>query len=867
MACHAAQLNTYLLSSGRQVLSVRANASTGNRLSETSLALSTVQLDFVFFRRTSRQGLGHLELRKDLKMAFTRRGILQGIGASALYQYFGNRTALAELADQSVRRDLSFVPSDDQMAPTLASNFRPYFSIASHTPAAPTWIQIDLKQSRRIDSVKLYPGFRDLATLALPRHLRIEVSEDADFSVAQVLVDYTTDVFKTDPGAIATFQVDGKTGRFVRVTATELIHGISDPGYLLILSKVSVVSDGIDVAEGCVVSVDPIYGNRDAQQITRKMRPMGEGIVTDHPENVTGPDTWHFQSYQVHVPTGGIALKDGLFLDALQRNIRYLLLSSYNELVRQFRQRANKPVPSGLPPLIGFWETDLPGSSTGRFLMGAANTLRWVDHPELRRRMNLVVDEIEACMEPSGNIMAYREDEIFHSERAAYTRAWVTHGLLEASLTGNQRALKLLRAHYDWFNRRPYMSKLLRGATQGVQGTIASTRVYHSPVGKPEDLQVVQRYFQENYWLDGLAKGDEAMVWQYPYDGPHCYRITNYESHLDLFRATGDSRYLSSVLGAWNLIHDKWVHVGGSIAICEIDPFPPESYRLTSHTGEFCGTSFWVFLNQRLHCLYPEEEKYMHEIERSIYNVALASFVGERGFRYHTTLMGKKDTPTHINTCCEGQGTRLIGSLPEHIYSIGAQGIHVNLFESSHIDWVQDGQKIGLTMESKFPFNPAVHLNLYIQHPAKFKIFVRIPRWASKPVAVICNGQHIATGQPGTYLAMERQWQDKDEIAFVLPMELRMTRYEGEEKFRDVDRFAFEYGPILLALTGASPLEVTVNGIRHYDDLLNRIKPDTREPLTFSIDGVPGKRLVPYWLVGEEDFSCFPVCKIGMEAV
>ena len=34
---------------------------------------------------------------------------------------------------------------------------------------------------------------------------------------------------------------------------------------------------------------------------------------------------------------------------------------------------------------------------------------------------------------------------------------------------------------------------------------IANTRMYFTPVGKPEDIQVVQRYFQENYWLDELA--------------------------------------------------------------------------------------------------------------------------------------------------------------------------------------------------------------------------------------------------------------------------------------------------------------------------------------------------------------------------
>ena len=113
--------------------------------------------------------------------------------------------------------------------------------------------------------------------------------------------------------------------------------------------------------------------------------------------------------------------------------------------------------------------------------MGAANTLRWVDHPELRRRMDELVDGIADCRQPNGYIMAYPEGSIFHSERAAYTRSWVTHGLIEAGYTGNPKAFGLLRGYYDWYDSCPYLPKLLRGAAQGVQGMIANTRMSFTP--------------------------------------------------------------------------------------------------------------------------------------------------------------------------------------------------------------------------------------------------------------------------------------------------------------------------------------------------------------------------------------------------
>jgi len=82
---------------------------------------------------------------------------------------------------------------------------------------------------------------------------------------------------------------------------------------------------------------------------------------------------------------------------------------------------------------VQFWEEDLAGSNAGRFLMAAGNTLRWVKHPELRQRLDAVVAGIAECRQANGYVMAYPENTIFYSERGAYTRAWLTHGLIEAA--------------------------------------------------------------------------------------------------------------------------------------------------------------------------------------------------------------------------------------------------------------------------------------------------------------------------------------------------------------------------------------------------------------------------------------------------
>ena len=93
-------------------------------------------------------------------------------------------------------------------------------------------------------------------------------------------------------------------------------------------------------------------------------------------------------------------------------------------------------------------------------------------------------------------------------------------------------------------------------------------------------------------------------------------------------------------------------------------------------------------------------------------------------------LDGKKDAPKRINTCCEGQGTRLIGSFPEHIYSVAADGIYVNLFEPSSIAWKHEGEPVKVRMETKFPFSCDVKMTVSTAQAKAMKLRVRVPRWA-----------------------------------------------------------------------------------------------------------------------------------------
>jgi uncharacterized protein len=772
---------------------------------------------------------------------------------------------------------------EDRMTPYPATWYRPYVSRPAASASSSAWVQIDLGSAVQIDALRLYPNFDDARkSLGFPARLKVEVADTPSFESASLLFDSgSTDL--PEPGdRISYLSVSGaRPARYIRLTGTNLgpirkAEGETAPAYGLSFAKVEVLAAGRDIAEGRPASADPVTANSsDLAQLTRKPRPVGEGIITDNPQNVTDPRSWKQIPYNAEVPLHGVELGDGVLREAVQNNIDYLLTSfSVDEMLRPFRERTGKPVSPNLRPPIPFWDTDLQGSSAGRFLMGAANTLRWQQHDELHRRMNAIVDGIAECRQSDGYIMAYPEDSILHSERAGYTRAWVTHGLLEAGYTGHPKAFELLRGYYDWFDRCQYLPKLLRGTAQGVQGMVANTRMYFSPVGRPEDIQVVQRFFQENYWLDGLARRDQTMVWQYPYDRPHNYLLTDIEAYFDLYRATGSPRYRDAVQGALQLYRDNWEHIGGSIAITEFGEFPPKSYRLKAQfefceTGELCGSSFWAFLNQRFHLLDPDEETYVTEIEKSIYNVGIANQFDGKGLFYHARLVGKKGdrfVGYCTNSCCEGQGTRLLGSIPEHLYSVVPTGSHpglyVNMFAPSTIHWKQHDdlpdQELKLSMKTTFPYDPSVELSFELSAPRRSVIRLRTPSWTTAEMPIHINRKLAATGKPGSYVALDRTWKSGDTVSFTLPAGFRLTRYTGIDQIEGHERYALEYGPILLAIVGTDDAQLRTSG-PSAQSFTSQLKAVSGQPLHFAIDGNPDHLYMPYYAIKEETFTCFPV--------
>eukprot|EP01050_Picozoa_sp_SAG11_P019310 SAG11_NODE_3055_length_2725_cov_1.795126_3_plen_262_part_00 len=193
--------------------------------------------------------------------------------------------------------------------------------------------------------------------------------------------------------------------------------------------------------------------------------------------------------YVAEAPVGGINIStNDLLRSVMEVNADYLLTSfDADHLLQPFRQRAgNASATSGNRPAGHFWDTDLLGSSAGRFLMGAGNTLRWLHNPALRAMVDEVVDGVEACKNESGYILAYEPAGFMHSEQGDYGRSWFTQGLIEVGKAGNAKVRRPGLEHPLSACLRFPLS-MLTGRARERQGLPAPSR----------DVRLVRRPFQE----------------------------------------------------------------------------------------------------------------------------------------------------------------------------------------------------------------------------------------------------------------------------------------------------------------------------------------------------------------------------------
>ena len=187
------------------------------------------------------------ELHQDRRAAANRlKAVEQRIAALA-----SPGLVRLDAALKALRAELTEAPRFKGKTPSPSNG---YHSAIHATPDATAWVQVDLGRSVPIEEVRLVPArpvdFPDTPGFGFPVRFRVEVSDDPAFAQGRtmsVAEDERPDApdIEDEPYVI---HADGRTARFVRVTATRLWKRTND--YVFALSELEVISEGENVARG-----------------------------------------------------------------------------------------------------------------------------------------------------------------------------------------------------------------------------------------------------------------------------------------------------------------------------------------------------------------------------------------------------------------------------------------------------------------------------------------------------------------------------------------------------------------------------------------------------------------------------------------
>jgi uncharacterized protein len=215
------------------------------------------------------------------------------------------------------------------------------------------------------------------------------------------------------------------------------------------------------------------------------------------------------------------------------------------------------------------------------------------------------------------------------------------------------------------------------------------------------------------------------------------------------------------------------------------------------NTAECCCAYNMLKLTRHLYG-WTADPRYFDYYERTLLNHRLGAIHPETGATiYYLSLTpgAWKTFNTEYDSfwCCTGTGVEEFSKLNDSIYFHAGDGLYVNLFIPSELDWTEKGVKI--RQETRFPDEQNTTIVVNARSPLRLAMHLRVPQWLTSGGSVKVNGKAIeAFPSPGSYLTISRVWSDGDRVEMQLPMELQTEAMPDDPSLQ-----AILYGPLVLA--------------------------------------------------------------------
>jgi uncharacterized protein len=606
------------------------------------------------------------------------------------------------------------------------------------------------------------------------------------------------------------------------------------------------------------------------------------------PESVPFGPTVEFKRHDVAPKVRPFAMTEvrllpGVFQKAQEANRKFLYEQTPDRLLHVFR--VNAGIASTAQPLGGWEKPDceLRGHFVGHYLSACALGYASSGDKELKARGDYLVAELAKCQQRlQGGYLSAFPIEYFGrlTERKKvwapfYTLHKIMAGMLDMHQhCGNAQALTVLQGMAKWTGdwSGALTDDRIQMTLDTEYGGIGETLYSLSALaGDAHYAEVGDRFIKKRFFNPLALRRDELR-------GLHVNtHIPQVIAAARRYEISDDQRFRDVAEFFWQTVVGGRTYVTGGTSNNEGWLVGPNQLaaelKLGDSTNECCCSYNMLKLTRKLY-EWTGDPRLFDYYERALLNHRLGTINDDGQTQYYLGVVPGSwrafGTKYDSFWCCTGSGTEEYAKLNDSIYFHDEEGIYVNLFIASELNWSERGFR--LRQQTAFPEQTGTILFVDADQPMRLTLRVRVPQWVAANATVRINGQASdVSGTPGSYLAITRTWAKGDRVEINLPMGLHSESMADDHSLR-----AILYGPLVLAGKLGSddvpadlrigpegpelkkapriPIPEFAAGKKGLDEW---IKPGTH-PMTFETVGQPEDvAMEPFYKVAAERYSLY----------
>jgi hypothetical protein len=109
-------------------------------------------------------------------------------------------------------------------------------------------------------------------------------------------------------------------------------------------------------------------------------------------------------------------------------------------------------------------------------------------------------------------------------------------------------------------------------------------------------------------------------------------------------------------------------------------------------------------------------------------------------------------------------------------YATADDGLAAASYAPCQVNFVAGGTRVKLKVETAYPFDTQVSVEVTVKRPTEFPLYLRIPAWAEQAMIRLPEGElmSLRAGETG---CVRRKWTGCERVTLDLPMQPRLTRW------------------------------------------------------------------------------------------